>query len=105
MEDRKIGVGINLKVLEILSKYLAKPYALEAAKEIQIQIYDEKQDVKEAVIRELKAVAEPQFTVPGAEKLPANTIGLLDEKYDYKKILHTDPKDIEWLGIPKNYIQ
>lgn len=92
----EIGVAISPAVLRILSRYLPKEQAIEAAKEIEIEMYEARQSLKELIISEFKAVSEPQFTFPGWEKLPANTIGRIDEKYDYSKILKTPIENISW---------
>lgn len=96
-------IGLNLKLLEILSSYMPKDRALEAAKKIEVEMYAVRQSLKETIIREFRAVAKPEFTFPGSEKLPANTIALIDEKYDYQKVLDTPIEEIELDGIPDDY--
>ena len=99
----KIGIGVNLKVLEILSKYLPKDKALEAMKALMVEEYRTRQNLKETLIREFKSVSEPQFTFPGWEKLPANTIARISDKYDFQFILDAAEENIDLTGIPKEY--
>lgn len=99
----KIGVGVNLNILEILSKYLPKHEALEAAKKLMIEEYRTRQNLKETIIKEFKIVSEPQFTFPGWEKLPANTIARISDRYDFQFILDAPEENIELTGIPKEY--
>ena len=100
---KSLGIGINLNVLEILSKYLPKAEALKAIEELMIEEYRVRQELKETIIREFKSVYEPQFTVPGAEHLPANTIERIRSKYDFQFILDTPMEDIEFIGVPEEY--
>ena len=94
---KQIAIGVNEDLIPFLMSYMSKEQAIQVAKKLTIRAYEIRQEMKQSLIVELKAMCKPDFGIPGKEILPANTIGLLDEKYDYSKILQTPIEEIDFI--------
>ena len=92
----KASIAVNAEAIEVLKKYLSEEQAIEAAKEITLILFKTRHSMKEAVIQEFKKVYEPDFSVPGHEILPANTIETIRAKFNYEPVITAKPEEIEF---------
>ena len=93
----KIALGMDEEVLELLQSYgLTKEKSMELTKKLIMRDYEIRQRLKERIIAEFEAVYEPDFGCPGHEILPANNIGIIDERFDYTNILKTPIEKIDF---------
>ena len=90
------SVGINLQTLDILSKYMSKSDALEAAKEIELLMYKERQYLKDIIVGELRTDIKEG-------SLSSRSVEIIDKKFDYRTVTQRSVDDIDFSGIPEEY--